>query len=169
MQKLQTSLYNAHAVHLDLDAEHLREYDPVFYRQLVSYPSEMIPIFDMATNELFYSKVAMKDEVLDHQIQVRPFNITRQNSLRGLDPNDIDQLVTIKGMVIRSTALVPEMAEAFFQCAKCNHCEMVEIEKGRINEPAICRACNVSTKILKLVIKTGTLDYKINAINPQSM
>jgi len=150
MQKLQTSLYNAHAVHLDLDAEHLREYDPVFYRQLVSYPSEMIPIFDMATNELFYSKVAMKDEVLDHQIQVRPFNITRQNSLRGLDPNDIDQLVTIKGMVIRSTALVPEMAEAFFQCAKCNHCEMVEIEKGRINEPAICRACN-TTKSMQLI------------------
>ena len=70
MQKLQTTLYDHSAVHLDLDAEHLKEWDPVFYRQLVSYPSEMIPIFDMATNELFYSKVAMKDEVLDHQIQV---------------------------------------------------------------------------------------------------
>ena len=62
----------------------------------------------------------------------------------GKDPNDIDQLVTIKGMVIRSTALVPEMCEAFFQCAKCNHEIMVEIEKGRINEPTICPACSVS-------------------------
>jgi len=64
--------------------------------------------------------------------------------LRGLDPNDIDQLVTIRGMVIRATSLVPEMSEAFFRCAKCNHEEKVEIEKGRINEPAICRACQVS-------------------------
>ena len=47
-------------------------------------------------------------------------------------------------MVIRSTALVPEMCEAFFQCAKCNHEIMVEIEKGRINEPTICPACSVS-------------------------
>ena len=76
--------------------------------------------------------------------QVRPYNVDRENSLRGLDPNDIDQLVTIRGMVIRATALVPEMSEAFFRCAKCNHEEKVEIEKGRINEPAICRLCQVS-------------------------
>ena len=75
---------------------------------------------------------------------MRPYNVTRENSLRGLDPNDIDQLVTIRGMVIRATSLVPEMSEAFFICAKCNYEEKVEIEKGRINEPAICRACNVS-------------------------
>ena len=65
--------------------------------------------------------------------------------MRGLDPNDIDQLVTIRGMVIRATSLVPEMSEAFFRCAKCNHEEKVEIEKGRINEPAICRLCQVSS------------------------
>ena len=47
-------------------------------------------------------------------------------------------------MVIRATSLVPEMSEAFFRCAKCNHEEKVEIEKGRINEPAICRLCQVS-------------------------
>ena len=73
--------------------------------------------------------------------------MSRENSLRGLDPNDIDQLVTIRGMVIRATSLVPEMAEAFFCCAKCNYEELVEVEKGRINEPAVCRACGVSTVV----------------------
>lgn len=46
-------------------------------------------------------------------------------------------------MVIRATSLVPEMSEAFFRCAVCGHEEMVEIEKGRINEPGICSRCQV--------------------------
>ena len=81
--------------------------------------------------------------MLEHQIQVRPHNVDRTKSLRSLDPNDIDQLVTIKGMVIRATSLVPEMSEAFFRCAVCGHEENVEIEKGRINEPGMCSRCQV--------------------------
>ena len=77
---------------------HLREFDPALYRQLINYPSELIPIFDMATNEVFYSKVAKDGQILEHQIQVRPFNVDRTKCLRSLDPNDIDQLVTIKGI-----------------------------------------------------------------------
>jgi len=150
LQKLEELAYRTHSLWLDLDCEHLREFDPVFYRQLINYPSELIPIFDMATNELFYNTVNKDGGVLEHQIQVRPYNVDRENSLRGLDPNDIDQLVTIRGMVIRATALVPEMSEAFFRCAKCNHEEKVEIEKGRINEPAICRACQ-TTKSMQII------------------
>jgi len=150
LQKLEALAYRTNALWLDLDCEHLREFDPVFYRQLINYPSELIPIFDMATNELFYNTVNKDGGVLEHQIQVRPYNVDRENSLRGLDPNDIDQLVTIRGMVIRATALVPEMSEAFFRCAKCNHEEKVEIEKGRINEPAICRLCQ-TTKSMQII------------------
>ena len=88
--------------------------------------------------------------------------------MRGLDPNDIDQLVTIRGMVIRATALVPEMSEAFFRCAKCNHEEKVEIEKGRINEPAICRLCQVShQRFYTCPFHQPFLDNKIDANHSQ--
>ena len=53
--------------------------------------------------KVFYEKVASADAILEHQIQVRPFNVDRTKSLRSLDPNDIDQLVTIRGMVIRNS------------------------------------------------------------------
>lgn len=128
----------------------MKDFDESLYRQLINYPSELIPIFDMATNEVFYDKVAKSGQILEHQIQVRPFNVDRTKSLRSLDPNDIDQLVTIRGMVIRATSLVPEMSEAFFRCAVCGHEEMVEIEKGRINEPGICSRCQ-TTKSMRLI------------------
>jgi DNA replication licensing factor MCM4 len=84
------------------------------YRQLINYPSELIPIFDMATNEVFYEKVATHGQILEHQIQVRPYNVDRMKSLRSLDPNDIDQLVTIKGKIFRFEAKNLKINDHFF-------------------------------------------------------
>lgn len=55
---------------------------------------------------------------------------------------DIDQLITINGMVIRTSQLIPEMQEAFFQCQVCAFSTRVEVDRGRIAEPAACRHCN---------------------------
>lgn len=55
---------------------------------------------------------------------------------------DIDQLITINGMVIRTSQLIPEMQEAFFQCQVCAFSTRVEVDRGRIAEPAVCRNCN---------------------------
>lgn len=47
---------------------HLHRFNSDLYSQLVRYPQEVIPTFDLATNELF-SKL-YPDTVLEHQIQV---------------------------------------------------------------------------------------------------
>lgn len=79
--------------------------------------------------------------------------------------SDIDQLITISGMVIRTSNIIPEMREgqnsccvqdvtcnrlpwlhplfiAFFCCSVCRNTESVEIDRGRIAEPNLCRNCN---------------------------
>ena len=85
--------------------------------------------------------------------------------------SDIDQLITIAGMVIRTSPLIPEMREgesparnllsispllppsslpysclslsssAFFRCYVCKETKSVEIDRGRIAEPAVCPNC----------------------------
>ena len=47
--------------------------------------------------------------------QVRTFNVEKTKNMRMLNPEDIDQLITISGMVIRMSPLIPEMREAFFR------------------------------------------------------
>ena len=47
--------------------------------------------------------------------QVRTFNVEKTKNMRMLNPEDIDQLITISGMVIRTSPLIPEMREAFFR------------------------------------------------------
>lgn len=48
------------------------------------YPQEVIPTFDMCINEMFYERYPAA--VLEHQIQVRPFNAEKTKNMRSLNP-----------------------------------------------------------------------------------
>uniref|UniRef100_A0A8B9J412 DNA replication licensing factor MCM4 n=1 Tax=Astyanax mexicanus TaxID=7994 RepID=A0A8B9J412_ASTMX len=133
---------------LNVNCSHIQAFDADLYRQLISYPQEVIPTFDMSVNELFFDR--FPDSVLEHQIQVRPYNALKTRNMRSLNPEDIDQLITISGMVIRTSQLIPEMQEAFFRCQVCAFSTRVEVDRGRIAEPAVCRHCN-TTHSLALV------------------
>lgn len=59
-------------------------------------------------------------------------------NMRDLGPADIDKLVTIKGLIIRATPIIPDMKLAFFRCLACSHTMTVENERGKISEPLYC-------------------------------
>lgn len=69
---------------LNVNCQHLETFDGSLYKQLVSYPQEIIPVFDMCVNEMFYEKYPAA--VLEHQIQVRPFNAEKTKNMRALNP-----------------------------------------------------------------------------------
>uniref|UniRef100_A0A8C6T808 DNA replication licensing factor MCM4 n=1 Tax=Neogobius melanostomus TaxID=47308 RepID=A0A8C6T808_9GOBI len=141
MQKLEEISVVGDPV-LNVNCRHIQTFDAELYRQLICYPQEVIPTFDMAVNELFFER--FPDSILEFQIQVRPYNALKTRNMRSLNPEDIDQLITISGMVIRTSQLIPEMQEAFFQCQVCAYSTRVEVDRGRIAEPAVCRHCNTT-------------------------
>ncbi|XP_061652360.1 DNA replication licensing factor MCM4 [Phyllopteryx taeniolatus] len=147
MQKLEEISVVGDPV-LNVSCGHVQAFDAELYRQLISYPQEVIPTFDMAVNELFFER--FQDSSLEYQIQVRPYSAVKTRNMRNLNPEDIDQLITVSGMVIRTSQLIPEMQEAFFQCQVCSFSTRVEVDRGRIAEPAVCRHCN-TTHSLALV------------------
>jgi len=69
---------------LNINCNHLRQFDADLYRQLINYPQEVIPTFDMAVNEMFFDKYPAA--VLEHQIQVRPYNAEKTRNMRSLNP-----------------------------------------------------------------------------------
>ncbi|KAI4499768.1 hypothetical protein M0802_005024 [Mischocyttarus mexicanus] len=139
LQKLE-EIHTLEEPYLNINCAHLEVFDEQLYRQLICYPQEVIPTMDMAANEMFFEKYPAA--VLDHQIQVRPFNVNITKSMRMLNPEDIDQLITISGMVIRTSNIMPEMREAFFECIICGFSTLVEMDRGRIVEPTACTKCN---------------------------
>lgn len=61
--------------------------------------------------------------------------------IRDLDPSHIDKLISIKGIVIRNSDIIPEMKEAAFRCFKCGLTRHEFISRGRILEPDLCENC----------------------------
>lgn len=130
---------------VNLDAQHLLQYDNEFYYELIKYPQEVVPILDGAFNkcaeEWFEEVCSQIKEVKGQQdlgLVVRPFNLHQKQPLRLLDPKHIDTLVATTGMVIRVSGIQPDMQSAWFKCSVCGHELDVLINNGRINEPTIC-------------------------------
>lgn len=66
----------------------------------------------------------------------------KKYQIRELDPSHIDKLITLRGIVIRTSDTVPEMKEACFKCSRCSKEEYKYIERGKITEPDHCTECN---------------------------
>ena len=99
--------------HINISMEHLKKFDEELYRQTICYPQAVFPIMDSAVNEIF--KERYPDLVFINEILVRPFNVEITRNIRTLNPENIDQLITITGMVLNKSNLIPVIAEAFFR------------------------------------------------------
>ncbi|KAL9611663.1 MAG: hypothetical protein Q9167_003692 [Letrouitia subvulpina] len=75
--------------------------------------------------------------------KVKPFGLEKSTNMRELNPNDMDKMISVKGLVIRTTPIIPDMKTAFFKCQVCNHAVNVPLDRGKIAEPTRCprQAC----------------------------
>ena len=144
----QSEIYN-----LNIDCEHLLLFSrntKKLYDQLVRYPQEIVPLFDLVVFQEFNNtRRGLDNNDPDDlegdnniRIQVRTFNLKEHSRMRNLNPSDVDQLVAIRGMVIRTSNLIPDLKMAFFRCNACNNSKEVMMDRGRIDHPEICDRCN---------------------------
>ncbi|BFZ58170.1 MCM DNA helicase complex subunit [Savitreella phatthalungensis] len=137
---------------MNLDVRDMQAYPLTrkLHGQLLRYPQEIIPIFDQTLKDVLIDMAVDANgtaeevgEVERAIYKIRPFNLGTSLNMRDLNPGDIDKLVCVKGLVIRTTPIIPDMKIAFFTCSVCNHSITVEIDRGRIMEPTKCprRAC----------------------------
>lgn len=98
---------------------------------------------DAATPRPTQDQRPLEDAVMSSSYVVRPFGLEETINLRELNPSDMDRLICIKGLVIRTTPVIPDMKDAFFRCNVCNHSMTVGLDRGKIREPTQCprRAC----------------------------
>ncbi|XP_072967808.1 DNA replication licensing factor MCM4 [Typha angustifolia] len=120
---------------LDVDAHDVFDYDPDLYGKMLRYPLEVLAIFDIVLMDL----VARINPLFEKHIQTRIFNLKTSVCMRNLNPSDIEKMVSVKGMIIRCSSIIPEVKEAIFRCLVCGHySEPILVDRGRINEPNRC-------------------------------
>ncbi|KAJ2400518.1 MCM DNA helicase complex subunit [Coemansia sp. RSA 2559] len=137
--QLLKRMHDAEIHQLNIDAQNICAYPQAhkLYKQLANYPEEVVPIMDYVLTELYMEQ--FPDAELAHaDLKVRPYNLSASTNMRDLNPSDIDKLVSIRGMLIRSSSVIPDMERAFFRCLQCDWTTTVGIDRGTISEPTQC-------------------------------
>jgi len=137
----------SNGIKFPVDAGHIHTYSNKLYEHLVSYPTEVIPIFD---RELWNLSLKMLDaepeDIGSCQVQVHSLLEKDSRIMRSMNPTDIERLVSIKGIVIRCSDLAPDMTAAVFRCTQeeCKHEVKVSLSHWTIEEPTKCELCGSS-------------------------
>ncbi|KAJ1858264.1 MCM DNA helicase complex subunit [Coemansia sp. RSA 1822] len=132
-------MYETEIMQLNVDAQNLLAYAPAhgLYRQVANYPQEVLPIMDYVLAELYLEQ--HPDASLESaEPKVRVYNLGKNTNMRELNPADLDKLVSVRGMMVRASAVIPDMQKAFYRCTQCEWATTVGLDKGVIAAPAQC-------------------------------
>ena len=129
---------------LNIDCHHIHKFNPILYNQFVAFPIEMLQLADAVVKEIFQTLFQGVDTEAVNLVQTRPFNLLETKPIRDLQPSDIDRLVSIRGMVTRTSSVIPDLKVAALKCRQCDHIENVEVMNGKITDPGKCSVCGAT-------------------------
>jgi replicative DNA helicase Mcm len=124
------------------------EYIVVDYNDLVSYPEiesvfntdpdEILRAFGGAIKDILKERFPQYAEKIRHDIRVRISNYPVQRSLREINAEVIGKMVSVSGMVVRSSEIKPLAKELVYHCPVGHVTRRVQ-EKGlEFKEPLKC-------------------------------
>eukprot|EP00437_Effrenium_voratum_P008422 CAMPEP_0181426100 /NCGR_PEP_ID=MMETSP1110-20121109/15492_1 /TAXON_ID=174948 /ORGANISM="Symbiodinium sp., Strain CCMP421" /LENGTH=751 /DNA_ID=CAMNT_0023549291 /DNA_START=52 /DNA_END=2307 /DNA_ORIENTATION=+ len=137
----------AKGIKFSVEGVHVHQFSPTLYDHLVSYPTEVVPIFDRELWSLSTKELDVEPEELG-TCQVQIFNLLDKDCriMRCMNPTDIERLIMVKGIVIRCSDLTPDMNAAIFRCTTedCKNEVKIVLNHWTIEEPTKCEMCGAS-------------------------
>merc|ERR1712113_587001 len=115
---------------------------PIFSVWLVNSPKKILEIFQKASS-LVFEELYSNNPHLTPEIYVRVINIPITDSLREIRHIQLDKLVCVTGVVIRRSAIFPQLLMVKFDCSKCCYHIGPLIANDIENElkPLVCPNC----------------------------
>lgn len=133
---------------LELDMTWLEQTAPETFLNTVHHPTECCQIMSAVVEEMFRELISSRHGLPvpeDVLLTVAPRRLPTVVPLKALSPHHIEQLISVKGMVIRSSKVIPEVRVACFECWNCRYVERSACgDRGRIFEPTRCAHCGKS-------------------------
>ena len=158
LRLLQQAVADGDAV-LNIDAADVAAFDGALYAQLIKYPSEVITLLDEEARQLGAALVGA--DPADVSVSTKPFNLGPPRAVRDLNPADVNQLVSVRGMVTRASPVIPDLRVACFRCEACGAEEHAYNDRGRVEEPPACGACGARWAARLLHNRCGFFDKQI--------
>ena len=136
-----------------IDFEDLIAHDADLARSILDKPDEYLAYLDRSA----WAQLKIEDpeyaEIIK-RLRVRFRKLPEKHSLRKIGSENIGRLLSIDGIIVRSTSVKPLLLKAAFQCRKCNALSYVEQAGTLMRGPGVCAHCR--SKIFEFMEKVST-------------
>ena len=136
-----------------VDFEDLIAHDADLARSILDKPDEYLEYLDRSA----WAQLKIEDpeyaEIIK-RLRVRFRKLPEKHSLRTIGSENIGRLLSIDGIIVRSTSVKPLLLKAAFQCRKCNAMSYVEQAGTLMRGPGVCAHCR--SKIFEFMEKIST-------------
>ena len=123
--------------YIDLDS-----YNPLLAKEITHKPDEYLEAFNEAVLSVLHEIHPDYEQEIREKIRVRIGNYTVQKGLREINADLINKLVSISGMVVRSSEVKPLAKKVAYKCTNCNTVTEAQLKGLVMKKPIKCPACS---------------------------
>jgi replicative DNA helicase Mcm len=123
--------------YIDLDS-----YNPFLAKEITHKPDEYLEAFNEAVLSILREIHPDYEQEIREKIRVRIGNYTVQKGLREINADLINKLVSISGMVVRSSEVKPLAKKVAYKCTNCNAVTEAQLKGLVMKKPLKCPACS---------------------------
>jgi replicative DNA helicase Mcm len=123
--------------YIDLDS-----YNPFLAKEITHKPDEYLEAFNEAVLSILREIHPDYEQEIREKIRVRIGNYTVQKGLREINADLINKLVSISGMVVRSSEVKPLAKKVAYKCTNCNMVTEAQLKGLVMKKPLKCPACS---------------------------
>lgn len=116
-------------------------YNPDLAKMLTHKPDEMLAAFDEAALSILREIHPDYEQEVRDKIKVRIGNYTVSKGLRDINADLIDKLVSVSGMVVRSSEVKPLAKKVAYKCTNCGAPTESMLKGLVLKKPVKCSAC----------------------------
>lgn len=117
-------------------------FNPTLAKQITHEPDEMLEAFNEAVLSILREIHPDYEQEIRDKIRVRMGNYTVQKGLREINADLIDKLVSVSGMVVRSSEVKPLAKKVAYRCTNCNTVTEAQLKGLVLKKPQKCPACS---------------------------
>ena len=122
--------------YIDLDS-----HNPVIAREITHKPDEYLRAFNEAVLSVLREIHPDYEQEIRDKIRVRIGNYTVQKGLREINADLIDKLVSVSGMVVRSSEVKPLAKKVAYRCTSCAEVFDSQLKGLILKKPLKCPKC----------------------------
>jgi replicative DNA helicase Mcm len=123
--------------YIDLDS-----YSPILAKEITHQPDEYFAAFNEAVLSVLREIHPDYEQEIRDKVRVRIGNYTVQKGLREINADLIDKLVSVSGMVVRSSEVKPLAKKVAYRCTNCNTVTESQLKGLVLKKPQKCQACS---------------------------